>query len=222
MKRPMQISSPRDLKRYATRFALVLVVAALHGLMIGFLSIASKPGIPAAADVQRIAVHLIAVEPPNPPTKPALPPTSSPVPSTARALGVRARTRPDIAPAVRRDASSIAATEPAAPVTPDLPSTAQPRPLDLNSEATRRALRDMDKSRPRSFAEQANSTLGNTPGSSLDSRLGAGIAAARRGDCQRGEFKPWAVDVGLGPEYKLSLPGVVRALADGECAALSR
>jgi hypothetical protein len=217
------------MRRYAARFTLVLAVAAMHGLLLGYLNLASRPRVLAAADAQRIAVQMIAVEPLRPPAMPtpALPPRSSQVPSTApapaaRAPVARARSRPDTALAVQRDAPSIAATEPAAPVTPDLPATAQPRPLDLNSEATRRALRDMDRSRPRSFAEQANGTLGNTPRSSFDTRLGAGIATARKGDCQRGEFKPWAVDVGLGEEYKLPLPGVVRALAEGECAPLGR
>jgi len=210
------------MKRCAAKLALILFVAAMHGLLIGFLNIASRPRGPAAADAQRIAVHMIAVEPPHPPATPALPPRSSPVVSTARAPVARSRIRPDNAPAVQPDAASIAAAEPAAPATPDPSATVQARPLDLHSEATRRALRNTDRNRPRSFAEQSNSALGNTPQSSFDTRLGAGIATARRGDCLHGEFKPWTVDVGLGPEYKLPLPGVVRALAEGECAALSR
>ncbi|WP_093431603.1 hypothetical protein [Variovorax sp. 770b2] len=216
------------MKRYAAKVAVVLVVAAMHGLLIGFLSIASKPRIPAAVDAQRIAVHLIALEPALSPATPALAPKPSQEVSRARVPAARSGTRADIAPAARRDASGIASTETAAAATSATsatsapPATPQARPLDLHSEATRRALRDMDRNRPRSFAEQSNSALGNTPGPSSDTRLGTGIATARRGDCLHGEFKPWTVDVGLGAEYKLPLPGVVRALAEGECAALSR
>jgi hypothetical protein len=216
------------MKRCAAKVAVVLVVTAMHGLLIGFLSIASKPRIPAAVDAQRIAVHLIAVEPALSPPTPALAPKPSQEVSRARAPAARSGTRADIAPAARRDASDIASTETAAAATsPTSPTSAPPetpqaRTLDLHSKATRRALRDMDRNRPRSFAEQSNSALGNTPGPSSDTRLGRGIATARRGDCLHGEFKPWTVDVGLGAEYKLPLPGVVRALAEGECAGLSR
>lgn len=210
------------MKRCAAKLALILLVAAMHGLLIGFLNIASRPRGPAAANAHRIAVHMIVVEPPHSPATPTLPSRPSPVASTARAPVARSRIRPDNAPVVQRDAASIMAPEPAAPMTPDPSAMVQARPLDLYSEATRRALRDADRSRPRSFAEQSNNALGNTPRSSSDTRLGAGIATARRGDCLRGEFKPWVVDVGLGSEYKLPLPGVVRALTEGECASLSR
>jgi hypothetical protein len=105
------------MKRCAAKVAVVLVVAAMHGLLIGFLSIASKPRIPAAVDAQRIAVHLIAVEPALSPATPALAPKPSQEVSRARVPAARSVTRPDIAPAARRDASGIASTETAAAAT---------------------------------------------------------------------------------------------------------
>lgn len=209
------------MKRGAVAWVLVLVVPAMHGLLIGWLNLASQPRRQAVADVQRIAAQRIAVILPPPSVMPEVAARSAAEPPTGRLPAAPARKRPATA-VVQQEARGITATDNVAPSVPGPPPAPQARPLDLNSDAIRRALRDTDRNRSRSFAEQSNDALGNASRPSAEGRLDEGIAAARKGDCMRGEFKPWAIDVGLGPEYKLPLPGVVRAMAVGECASLNR
>jgi hypothetical protein len=110
--------------------------------------------------------------------------------------------------AVRNDAITAPPDAPAAPAEPPQAASPSPAPLILNSEATRRALRDV--ARNRSFADRANQDIGAPAGSAFDSRLGASVAGAARGDCMKGKFK--GSDMGL-----LSLPALALAAANGEC-----
>jgi hypothetical protein len=181
--------------------ALVLAVAAAHVAVLWLLLVATRPHARPVFPVQRV-VEIAWVDVPKPRATPVPvePRASTPAAARVRATPTRSAARPEPAP---RDAIAAPAEAPAAVAAP-------PAPLILNSEATRRALRDSD--RAPSFAERANQAL-NPAGTraALDSRLSAGLSGAAHGDCMKGQFK--GGDMGL-----LSLPALALAAARGECA----
>ncbi|MDP9604953.1 UNVERIFIED_ORG: hypothetical protein J2W38_004754 [Variovorax paradoxus] len=181
--------------------ALVLAVAAMHAVALWLLVIATGPnGSGAPRPAKRVVMELVQIapeakiEPPAPPKQAAARAATAPSPRT----GFVRTPRP-----VRNNV--IAAPSEA----PESPQAASPAPLILHSESTRRALRDIG--RERSFADRTGQDLDGAPRSALDSRLSAGVAAAARGDCMKGQFK--GSNMGL-----LSLPALALAAANGECA----
>lgn len=187
--------------------ALVLVVVAMHAAVLWLMLVASQPHIGRIGTAKRIAMEVVLVAPvrkAEPPAAPAAALRTAPTAVAPRASNRRAP------PATRSNAITASPSAPAASVTPTAPpQAADPAPLILNSEATRRALRDL--ARQRSFAERANQDIGAPASSAFESRLGAGVAGAARGDCMKGQFK--GNSMGL-----LSLPALALAAATGECA----
>lgn len=181
--------------------ALVLAVVAAHVAVLWLLLVAARPHARPVFPVQRV-IEIAWVDPPKPRAAPVRvePKASAPAAPRIRTAPARVATRPEPAP---RAAIAAPAEAPAAVAAPSAP-------LILNSEATRRALRDSD--RAPSFAERANQAL-NPAGAraTLDARLSAGLAGAAHGDCMKGQFK--GGDMGL-----LSLPALALAAARGECA----
>lgn len=178
--------------------ALVLMVAAMHAAVLWLLVVATKPHGRIVGTAERIVVEMMRAQPP------------------AKAAAQSPRSALSQRPAVRRPPQSARARSIPAPETPvaaAAPSQAESQasapPLILHSESTRRALRDIG--RERSFAERAAEDLDGSPRSGFDSRLGAGVAGAARGDCRKGEFKGGGMGL-------LSLPALALAATTGECA----
>ena len=182
---------------------LVLVVAALHAAALWLLLVASRPHARPAAPMKRIAMALVQIVTPSKPVAPAQPATA---PRTAPAAAAPRATPRRAPPPARSDAITVAPEAPAEPPQAAAPPIAAP--LVLDTEATRRAIRDV--ARQRSFADRANQDLHGPARSAFDTPLGAGVAGAARGDCMRGQFK--GSNMGL-----LSLPMLALAAAQGEC-----
>ncbi len=180
--------------------AVVIAVAALHVALLWLLATASRPHPTAPArPTQPITVTFLES---IVPTRPAAPQVAPRVAATAVSRPAPRQTR---APAPARDVPIEAPPVPAEAIAP---SPASSPPLRLNSEATRRALRDV--ARQRSFSEQAAQDLRGPVPSAFDTPLAARVAGAAHGDCLRGQFK--GSQMGL-----LSLPALALAAAQGEC-----
>lgn len=98
--------------------------------------------------------------------------------------------------------------EPSLPAQDSASAAAVPQELLLNSEATRRALREAGKSPL--LSERAAGAMGDGPPLSPEEKLGRQIQQAASGDCLKGEF----VGAGMG---LLSLPFWALAEARGKC-----
>ncbi|MGJ7531081.1 hypothetical protein [Variovorax sp. GB1P17] len=189
--------------------ALVLAVVAMHAAVLWLMLVASQPHVGRIGTAKRIAMEVVQIAPvlkAEPPAAPTAASRAAPTPVAPRAPARRTPL------ATRSDAITASPNAPAAPVDPAAPTQAagpSPAPLILNSEATRRALRDV--ARQRSFADRANQDISAPAGSAFESRLGASVAGAARGDCMKGQFK--GNNMGL-----LSLPALALAAASGECA----
>ncbi|RST53545.1 hypothetical protein [Variovorax sp. DXTD-1] len=186
--------------------ALVLAVVTIHAAVLWLLLVASQPHERPAGSIKRIAMEVVQVVTPAKPApseqreQPTVKPRTAPMAAAPRPVPRRA-SRP--APSGSIPATPDTLAEPAQATGP--PATP---PLTLDTEATRRALRDV--ARQRSFADQANQSINGRARSALDTPLSAGVANAARGDCMRGQFK--GSDMGL-----LSLPMLALAAARNEC-----
>lgn len=190
--------------------ALVLAVVAMHAAVLWLMLVATQPHIGRIGMAQRITtmevVQVAPVRKAEPPAAPAAAPRATP---TAVAPRAPARRVPQAARSEAITASPDAPTAPAAPSEPQQAASPSPAPLILNSDATRRALRDV--ARNRSFADRANQDIQGPARSAFESKMGAGVAGAAHGDCMKGQFK--GSNMGL-----LSLPALALAAANGECA----
>jgi len=184
--------------------ALVLLAHALLGL---WLSEAVRPAPREAATGQRAtALRLIAVR--------ALPPASPQQPAPGRSAGARSvapRTaRPPIenrpVPMAPADATPLV-SEAAPPAASNAPAAAPALPALLDSEATRRALRQAAREPPPS--ERAAALLGPAP-ETTQQRLGREIGQSATGECLQGEYAGGGMGL-------LSLPFWLLAEARGKC-----
>lgn len=193
--------------------ALVLAVVAMHAAVLWLMLVATQPHIGRIGVAKRIAtmevVQVAPVRKAEPPVAPAAAlrtaPTAVAPRAPARRVSQAARSEAITAP----PNSPIAPNAPAAPSEPQQAASPSPAPLILNSDATRRALRDV--ARNRSFADRANQDIQGPARSAFESKMGSGVAGAAHGDCMKGQFK--GSNMGL-----LSLPALALAAANGECA----
>ncbi len=178
--------------------AVLLAVLVLHGL-----ALASLPRVaPAREASRRLAAVLVQVAPPAvAPSEVA--PQARTAPAAARSRSMPARRA--AVPPPRAETSPETGTAPAAPETAEAPA-----PLQLDTEATRRALRALGRA-PRSAAELAAQDP-RGPQRAAGTRLAAGMAGAALGDCMRGEY----AGSGMG---LLSLPMLALAEARGKCSS---
>lgn len=196
--------------------ALVLAVVAMHAAVLWLMLVATQPHIGRIGTAKRVTtmevVQVAQVAPARktePPAAPAAAPRTAPTAVAPRAPARR------VSQAARSEAIAAPPDAPNAPNAPAAPSEPQqaaspsPAPLILNSDATRRALRDV--ARNRSFADRANQDIQGPARSAFESKMGAGVAGAAHGDCMKGQFK--GSNMGL-----LSLPALAIAAANGECA----
>ncbi|MDC8770666.1 hypothetical protein [Roseateles albus] len=97
--------------------------------------------------------------------------------------------------------------EPAPPAAPSSDKAAPP--LLINSDATRRAIRQA--TRAPLLSERAAQAMGDGPPLEQSARLGQEIQKAGNGDCLKGEFAGGGAGI-------LSLPFWLLAEARGKCA----
>lgn len=187
-----------------------LVVLALHALLVAWLWQARWAPPPERGVAERVlSVRLGWPEP--------APRVAAPAPA-----GVRPERRPDAAPrrrpprsepAARTERPSIAtstseAAEPAIAAPPLASASAPPPPLLLDTEATRRAIRQA--ARAPSIGERA--AVASTEPRQLrpEEQLGQQIEHSARGDCLKGEY--FGGGAGL-----LSLPFLAAAVVRDKC-----
>jgi len=211
--RPARVAAPfprlRALTPRPALAALVLAVVAMHAGVLWLMLLASRPHVRQAGPTKRIAMEVVQVVPVP---KAELPGRPTGTPRMAAAAAAPRTPVRRAAPVTRSDVVTASPSAPAAPVAKEelsQPIGPPPAPLILNSDATRRALRDV--ARQRSFADRANQDLQGPAPSTFDSKLSAGVAGAAHGDCMKGQFK--GNNMGL-----LSLPALAIAAASGECA----
>ncbi|QPF72951.1 hypothetical protein G8A07_08425 [Roseateles sp. DAIF2] len=188
----MKNSAPA--RRQGLLLALVLLAHAL--LLFGLFAQRQTPRRPDPATTTRVTIplRLIAARPAPPPAR-ITPPTRQ-----APAAAVRtARPAPAPAPA-------SAPVEQTAAITPAQPASAAAsgptQPLLLDSEATRRAIRQA--------AREAAPLTAAPPGETEQQRLARRIDQSGHGDCLKGEF----IGGGMG---LLSAPFWLLAEARGKC-----
>jgi len=186
--------------------APALVVLALHALLVAWLWQARWAPQP-ASQAERLLTVRLGWQAPEP-AKP-MPPQPRPAP----ALSER-RPAPPKQLAAQRPLPAVAEpaiTEEAAPTTAAVPpmasTSAAPPPL-LDSEATRRAIRQA--AREHSVGEQGALASGEPRQLRPEERLGQEVARSARGDCLKGEY--FGGGAGL-----LSLPFLAAAVVRDKC-----
>ncbi len=162
--------------------AIALFVVVLHALLAWGLSRAlqSTPQ-PMAAQPPLVMVQ---IRPPSPAPAQATAPTPRPGQDPVRSPD-RARREDPATQAVPAAALPPVAEPPAAATAPEAASSA-PAGSVLDSEATRRAIRDL--ARQRSVGELGAQASGEPAAASAQERLGQEIARGARGDCLKGEY----------------------------------
>ncbi|MCV2355091.1 hypothetical protein LNV09_13105 [Paucibacter sp. B2R-40] len=205
-----------DAARRRRQLALLPLLALLH-LAIG-LGLASqwRHSKPTPATTARIEMRLLAA-PLVPKPKPAAMPMPAATQPPAQPLAMKARapiTAPITAPkppAIQEGVTPSLATEAMeAAASAPLPTAAVASPgLLINTEATRRALRQA--SRSPLLSERAATAMGDGPPLERSEILGQEIKKAGTGDCLKGDF----LGGGMG---LLSAPFWLLAEARGKCA----
>jgi hypothetical protein len=171
---------------------LVLLLAWLHDRVRG----------PGSVPPPRISVRLIAAPPPARPVEPTV---ASPAREALRRTPLAARSEVPRRDVISPQAITTQAIAPEPAASQTATAAAATEPL-LDSEATRRALRD--SARDPGLAAQAG-RIGNAP-LTPDERLGAEVQKGARGDCLKGEY----LGGGMG---LLSLPFLAAAALREQC-----
>lgn len=166
-------------------WAATLAVAGLHLLLLGLLQRALLNPPPRA---ERATAALVLVRPLTAPAPPQTPPPSvtPPRPASPRAAPRRAVAAAS-APAVADEpAAPPPMADSAAASTPVAAAASAPRGSLLDTEASRRAIREA--ARQRSAGELGALASGEPAAPSAEERLGRDIARGAHGDCLKGEF----------------------------------
>ncbi|MNQ42637.1 hypothetical protein D3C85_563430 [compost metagenome] len=188
---------------------LVLAVVVMHAVVLWLLLGATQPHRGRASPTERIAMEIVQITPPPKAQPPARPMGVTQPATEAKTPRTPVRRVPQTARIEATTATPNAPTASTPPAEPSQPIISPPAPLNLNSESTRRALRDV--ARGRSFADRANQDIQGPARSAFDSKLGSAVAGSAHGDCMKGQFK--GSNMGL-----LSLPALAFAAANGDCA----
>lgn len=200
-----------SLRTAARRLPILLLVLLLHAVLLNQLlrwrAEASQP--PRAAAEPGVLLRLLPLPAAQRPASPAGAARARPAVTPAR------RTEAPSAMAAASSPSSPAAEAPAPSAMPDTPPAAMaagpasaPTPSLLDSEGTRRAIRQA--SREPLLSERAASASEDPGRRNSQQRLAQGIAAGANGDCLKGEFAGGGMGL-------LSLPFWVLAEARGKC-----
>lgn len=211
-------------RHLSAKFACLCIVGALHIAILTLLDWASRPAALPPSAAERMLSQIVWVAAPSPKAvEVVVPMQAAPpmVPSTRRRSSAIFQPPALLGPTARQRIPVDATPTLEEPPAPE-PAAVAAKPLDLSSGAVRRAIRNSDRNRQRSFAEQSNEALNASGTRPVTDALAQGVGAAKRPDCLRGESKPIEVNVGLGKEYMLRLPGVIRDLPRGDCASLNR
>lgn len=162
--------------------AIALCVVALHVLVAWGLRSALKSTPPPTASQPPLV--MVQIRPPSPAPAQSAVPTPRPAQEPARR---RDRTRRDDAATEAVPAAALppVAEAPAAAAAPQAASSG-PAGSVLDTEATRRAIRDL--ARQRSVGELGAQAIGEPAAASAQERLGQEIARGARGDCLKGEY----------------------------------
>ena len=171
-------------------FPVALAVVALHLLLVGLWQRAlySPTARPAGVRPPPVLVWLRPVPPPEPPAEATAQPAPPPRPPLLRrrsppAPAPEAESKPIQAAALP---SIGAASAPAATASSATASASAPGGRLMDSEATRRAIRDA--ARQRSTGEMAAEASGASAPLGTQERLGQEMARGARGDCLKGEY----------------------------------
>jgi hypothetical protein len=198
-----------DASRRQRQLALLPLLALLH-LAIGLGLVAhwqhSKPVLQAA---ERIEMRLLAPLIPKP--KPMAMPAALQPPAQRLAMKARTPTSIPKPPATQEGVTpSLASEAMEAAASAPLPTATVAAPgLLINTEATRRALRQAGRSAL--LSERAATAMGDGPPLEKSEILGQDIKKAGSGDCLKGEFAGGGAGI-------LSLPFWLLAEARGKCA----
>jgi len=212
MRRPDRLAlTPALPARRPLSGAMVLAaVLLLHGLLVWMLQQTLQA--PQKQTRPPPPVVSVWIRSPPAPTVPALP-EAAPAPATPVPVAPprRRSNAPPADPALQSltaaaaPASAAASSAAASPVTA---TASAPSGSLLDTEATRRAIRDV--ARPRSLGEMGAQASGEPAAPSADQRLGQDIARGARGDCLKGEY----AGAGMG---LLSLPFWLVAELQDKC-----
>lgn len=186
--------------RRQARPALLLLVLLIHGLLWLLLTQGRSPAPGQKPATQRISLRLQPL--PRPAARPQ-PAAASRKPTGTPQPRATARPAPNAISTLSPDPETISPADALAASPSVAPPASAPLPSLLDSEATRRAVRQAALSAPE--AAQAKS-LPET----AQQRLGQGIAKSADGDCLKGEF----AGAGMG---LLSAPFWLLAEARGKC-----
>jgi hypothetical protein len=186
--------------------AVVLLHVALFWFVRGSILLHAGRDAPSSA-LQRVTLRVVPV--PTAVARPQAPPALTKPPEPARASPRVQRSRQTPATTVEPDTTLSIGPVPAPALSRAEPAASAPDVSLLDSEATRRAIRDSARA-PSLTAEVAR--VGGEPArATAQERLGQSVKDAGRGDCAKGEY----AGAGMG---LLSLPFLVAAAARGDCA----
>jgi len=200
-------AAPRPRRASPARLAAAV---ALHALVLLALGVAFDRVELSVRRERSGTLVPVALAPPAPPPPRIAPPPPPPARTAAPRGRPVAVPRPPASPI--RHPTEAAAAPAADPSTFTIPVAAAPAsapasaPLRLDAETTRLAVRDV--ARHPSVAGMANLA---DPRATSGERLTAGVDAAKKGDCAKGEF------LGSGAGL-LSLPFLAAAAALGKCS----
>lgn len=206
--RPNERPDERPRRRgHGSRFGrglLLLVVALIH---LGLGLVLSRAQRPQQDLTPRRPIELLIVQErlsPSAPAGAATPPMRRSTTPRARPQRSAVAAPPADAPAIEPTSEAAAST---APTAPDLAAASAPRGSLLDTEATRRAIRQ--GTREALLSERAAAAMGDEP-LSAEQKLAREMAGAGKSECLKGEF----LGGGLG---LLSLPFWALAEARGQC-----